>query len=760
MTDIDKTNSNSEPKTSESENKTKNALLELISEPMPASMQEKIWRDLFNGLQNNLRDDWGYELEDVPEEYQYLVTPYRVVIILKDLPTFTHSRVVEHRGPRENAPDKAVDGFLSRWGVTRDDCTIEATNRGSFWFYHEKIEGKSMREALSKAFIDAITQLKWDKVMRFADEKAIWIRPLQRMVGVFGDEKLVGGLDCKSGTWAESGNIEEGFLEYQDSSWDDMLCLGKGDTPEEIPVRDINDYEDIDIVLKPTGRYKDLEQKYFGGGGDPYTLFWLSGIIYLVERGELLPCEVEYDTGELPEEVIKTALLDHLKVRVYKIDAGKVYFCAMIEKRRDNSQDMSIIKKGYESVAKARLEDSKFFWNEDCKLTLEDRIPMLDRQVWHGKLGSVGDKARRLEKLCPKIAKLLGASDGQIGLAKQAGRISKSDLASHMVIEYPSLQGIIGSYYAEREKLDFRVCDALKTLYGTAKSPAKSVGLVGVLGSVDGIDTIVIPDRVDDLVGIALGLADSIDTIVGMWSVGEKPTGSRDPFALDRAADGVILSMNNYMQRKDKNISIKQIIELSREVWGGINIDSSDLLEYFRERSSGRIGGMFAGGTSKSLSLSHYVLRQAAVYRHGDDDLYVARTQNIYKALVELDVGGKLRKLSEMARRVYGLAGRREERLEDYDELLATELAEKELMQGVNELPVIEDWSTNNVRESMLRALQLSSKVDIFCDRVRVNEEGKMGENRKALLGRLANYLDNLANFEILIKGYSQLSKG
>ena len=447
---------------------------------MPASVQKTIWDDLYRKLKRGLYEDWGYELRDVSEKYKNLVTPYRVVFILKDLPIITPSRTIEHRGPREDAPYKAIEGFLKRWGISYEDCIVEETKKGRFLFYHERIEGQSMAEALSKAFVTAITQLRWDKVMRFADEEAVWIRPLQRIVGVFDGKKLIGGLDCTTKSWKEKG-AGDSFLEYKNTSWDDMLCLGKTDTPKEIKVRvlmlfyqlflcktdtpkeiqvrDIKDYKGIDIILNHDSRYEEFKKKYsdclkakdllhFHGNN---VSTWLRNNLYLIERGKVLTCKIENKTGELPKEVIELALLDHLKAKVFEIDDSVISFYIMIEKRRDNSQDRKLIREGYQKVAMARLADAQFFWSEDSKIKLTNRLPMLDKQTWHNKLGSVGDKARRLEKLCPEIVKILGGSDDRlIELARQAGLISRSDLSSHLVIEYPSLQGVIGSHYAKR----------------------------------------------------------------------------------------------------------------------------------------------------------------------------------------------------------------------------------------------------------------------------------------------------------------------
>jgi glycyl-tRNA synthetase beta chain len=690
-------------------------LCEVVSEPMPPGLQGWVWRQMWEGLRSGLKERSGYDMGEPCEGEDNLVTPYRVVLMVRDLPMILPPRELERRGPREDAPEVAFEGFLRSVGGDREGCVVEETAKGRFWFYRKREEGLEMAEVLRGLIVDVILGLRWPTVMRFADEGALWVRPLQRVVGVLNGEVLGGGLDCEDRAWRAQRDDVEGYFPYESTTWEDMLCLGCGDRPREVEVRDLCDYEAMGLTLRREDREKEIRRLC----GEEEVGGWSVKGSYLGERFAVLRCEVEGGV-DLPTDVVSTVLLEHMKVFVSGCEGGVVKFLALLERRSDGCQDYERIRRGYEKVAVARLQDANFFWLEDGRVPLESRIVFLEDRIWHRKLGSMGAKARRLEALTGCIVEKMGGGLDEVERGCRAGLLSKSDLASRFVGEYPSLQGLVGRYYGQREGEDERVSEAIGCQYKVAEEVVE-VGMVSR----------------------GLYLAERLDTLVGMWHVGEQPTGSRDPFALRRAA----LQVVKVLWFWEVDLSLETLLEsaMERGEWRREGL-GEELLLYFRVRLEEVLSERY-GKPFVEASLGRKL-----------GSLCVKEVVGTCEALKHLDERDHLELLSDMWHRAGGLI-EVEEVGGDYDEGLSDCEEERNLWKSWMGL---EKKGMGRNCEGIIayaeEILVVKKDFDEFCDNVRVNDpdERTKSENRMRLLWRVREGLDEIFAGDSLVRMYSQ----
>ena len=487
-------------------------LLELFSEEIPARMQAKAAEDLRRMVTDKLVDA-GL----VYEGAKAFATPRRLALTVHGIPARQPDLKQERKGPRVGGAEAAIAGFLKATGLNSiDEAKIQRDPKGDFYIALTEKPGKPAIDVLAEILPMVVRTFPWPKQMRWGEASIkssalTWVRPLHSIVATFGIE-----------------TEEPEIVKF------DLPGVSVGQTtrghrflaPGEIEVRRFDDYvaklQHAKVVLDPERRKEiilaDARQLTFAQGfelvEDPALLDEVSG---LVEWPVVLMGSFDADFLSIPDEVIRATIRANQKcfvVRDPKTEklTNKFILTANIEA----SDGGAAIIAGNERVIRARLSDAKFFYDTDLKTKLEDRLSKFDQIVFHEKLGTQAERIKRIERLAGEIAPLVGADPAK---TKRAAQLAKADLLTEVVGEFPELQGLMGKYYALAQGEDASVAAASEDHWKPQ-------------GAGDNVP--------NDPVSIAVGLADKLDTLVGFWAIDEKPTGSKDPFALRRAALGII----------------------------------------------------------------------------------------------------------------------------------------------------------------------------------------------------------------------------
>jgi glycyl-tRNA synthetase beta chain len=490
-------------------------LIELFSEEIPARMQARAAEDLKKRVTDGL-----VEAGLTYAGAHALSTPRRLTLALEGV--LDHSPTVreERKGPKVGAPDKAIEGFLRGAGLTRDQLEERDTPKGAVYFATIEKAGRPAAEIIAEVLEDTIRNFPWPKSMRWGAGSLRWVRPLHSILCILSaeDGAEVVALDIDGIT---SGNTTRGHRFM---------------APDEITVSSFEDYatklKRAYVVLDPAEReaaiWQDATNQAFASGlevvEDKGLLAEVAG---LVEWPVVLLGSIDDEFLELPPEVLQTSMKEHQKFfSVKNPKTGRIEKFVTVA-NRETADNGATILAGNQKVLSARLADAKFFWENDLRTAKSEAgmsawVDNLSNVTFHNKLGTQAARIDRIAALAREIAPVVGAD---ADLAEQAARVAKADLSSEMVYEFPELQGLMGRYYAAAAGLPSAVANACEQHY----SP---------LGPSDDVPT--------EPVSVAVALADKMDTLTGFWAIDEKPTGSKDPFALRRAALGVIrLVLNN-----------------------------------------------------------------------------------------------------------------------------------------------------------------------------------------------------------------------
>jgi glycyl-tRNA synthetase beta chain len=488
-------------------------LLELFSEEIPARMHARAAEDLRRLVTDALRER-GLSHEGAAS----FVTPRRLALHISGLPARQPDTRDEKRGPRVGAPDAAVQGFLKSAGLkSLAEAKIQReSKKGEFYVAVTEQKGRATIEALAEVLPAAIKDFPWPKSMRWGEASARsgalrWVRPLHAILATFGPETE----ETEVVPFAVDGIAASNF-----TFGHRFMAPGK------IKVRRFDDYvaalEKAKVVLDPARRrdiilYDARDLALAQGLELVEDEALLHEVAALVEWPVVLTGEFDAAFLAIPPEVVRTTIRVNQKCFVLKDPSSerlsrKFVLVANIEA----TDGGAAIAAGYGRVVQARLSDANFFWEADLKVKLEDRLEKLDQIVFHEKLGTQGERAERLAGLAREIAPYTGA---EIALAERAARLAKADLTSEMVGEFPELQGVMGRYYALAQGEDASVAEAIEDHY-KPQGPSDHVPRAPV--------------------AVSVALADKLYTLTGFFTIDEKPTGSKDPYGLRRAALGII----------------------------------------------------------------------------------------------------------------------------------------------------------------------------------------------------------------------------
>ena len=483
-------------------------LIELFSEEIPARMQRRAAEDL-----KALVTDGLVEAGLTYAGAAAFSTPRRLTLAIEGLLAASPATREERRGPKADAPEKAIEGFLRGAGVTREQCEIREDKKGAVLFALIEKPGRPAPEIVAEVLERVIRSFPWPKSMRWGAGSLRWVRPLHRILCVLTTEA---GAEVVPLTvdGIEAGNVTEGHRFM-------------GGAP--FTVSSFEDYEAklkrAFVILNPEERaeaiWHDATNRAFASGLEVVEdRGLLAEVAGLVEWPVVLMGEIGADFLHLPPEVLQTSMKEHQKFFSVKNPAtGRIERFVTVANIETADHGATILA-GNRKVLAARLSDARFFWDNDLRVArgpgLAAWTDRLDNVTFHNKLGSQKARIDRIAALAREIAPMVGAD---ADLAETAARVAKADLSSEMVYEFPELQGLMGRYYAEAAGLPTEVAAAAQEHY----SP---------LGPSDSVPTAP--------VSVAVALADKLDTLTGFWAIDEKPTGSKDPYALRRAALGVI----------------------------------------------------------------------------------------------------------------------------------------------------------------------------------------------------------------------------
>jgi glycyl-tRNA synthetase beta chain len=684
-------------------------LLEILSEDIPARMQVQAADDLKRLITDSLTSAGLSFTTAVAHS-----TPRRLVLVVEGLPESSPDRSEERKGPKVGAPDGAIQGFLKSAGLTAiDQAEIRETDKGPVYFAVRALPGEPTETVIARAIENAIDTLPWPKSMRWAEGRRRWVRPLSGILAILDGKPIVltGQSDLPAASATTSGH----------------RFLG----PDSFAVSSFADYErqlaEHHVVL-------DREKRKWRIQGDAKRLTEKHGLVLvhdeplleevagLVEWPVVLMGSIDAAFMDLPPEVRRTTMRANQKYFTLEDANGKPAPHFLIVANMETEDDGAAIVAGNERVLRARLSDARFFYDQDRKTKLADQRPKLAKIAFHAKLGTVLDRVERLETLAVKIANYVPRAKPTMVL--EAARLCKCDLVSGMVGEFPELQGLMGRYYALDEGASEHVADAIRDHYKP-------------LGPTDACPTEPVP--------VAVALAEKIDTLVGFFAIGETPTGSKDPFALRRAALGAIrLIVENSLK-----FPLLPIFESASSAYAAQNAALSgtfkgdQLLAFFADRLKVVL---------KERGVRHDLV-DAVFALGGEDDLVrlLARVQALQDFLAT-DDGANLLTAYRRAANILKIEEKRDGVLYDGapDTTLLSLDEERVLAASLDAAgaavdPLIE---AEDFAGAMAKYAALRPVVDAFFDGVTVNaDDMDIRANRLHLLSRIRGTLNKIADF-------------
>ena len=532
-------------------------LLELLSEEIPAGMQMLAGYSLNANIYSNLKKTGFFSKEMVTHTFS---TPRRLAVSFKDVLDVSEATPEERKGPRVDAPQQAIDGFLRSCGLaTKDDLFIEEDKKGKFYVARIVHKGYKLEDALIENLPRVIRDFSWSKSMWWGEGRLRWVRPLHSILAIVDGKQIdfeIGGI--------KSGNTTRRFFNdskpIRISSFKDYCAELKnmgviGNFEERVTkiqnaAKSSCENKGLDLIINHD--YDTNPDNIFGQLGE---------IAGLVETPFCIMGQIDERFLDLPPEVLQTSMKVHQKFLSVADKKGQItHFITVANKYNPSKEAVDTIRKGNERVLSARLADAKFFWENDLCIVnenMKDWEDKLQRMTYHNLLGTQGERVNRIANFAKSHVKLFDANPKD---AEATAKIMKLDLCSSMVGEFPELQGIMGEYYAKQAGYNADIALACKEHYAP-------------LGRYDAVPTAPL--------SVAMAIADKLDTLAGFWAVGIIPTSSKDPFALRRAALGVIrIILDNNLR-----LSLTDLLNSAFKPFPKKDEQAQDkLMDFFHER--------------------------------------------------------------------------------------------------------------------------------------------------------------------------------
>ncbi|MEQ8388491.1 MAG: glycine--tRNA ligase subunit beta [Alphaproteobacteria bacterium] len=686
-------------------------LIELLSEEIPARMQDRA-AGTFRTLVLDELAAAGLAPAD-PARAEALVTPRRLALVVPDLPLRQADQVIERKGPRPDSPARAIEGFLKSAGLDSiDEAELRETDKGMFYFSSRHVAGERAEKVLPGLVGAAIGGLGWPKSMRWGETDFAWVRPLLSVLALFDGKVLKGAVDLGGAAIEFTGRTSgHRFL-----------------APGPVRVRNFRDYgeklHNAFVMLDGKERRDFIRQsaealaRHHGLrlGAEGGLLDEVAG---LVEWPVVRMGRIDSAFMDLPPEVLVTAMSKHQRYFALHTGTSRLADRFLLVSNMETDDDGAAIIAGNERVLRARLSDAKFFWDQDRRQTLASRAARLKEITFHSRLGTLDDKADRVQALAVAIARHVPGADGD--RVRSAARLAKCDLTSGMVGEFPELQGVMGRYYALGDGEHAEVADAIRDHYAP-QGPGDACPAAPVT--------------------VALALADKIDTLAGFFAIDEKPTGSKDPYALRRAALGVIrLILENGLR-----LPLDPVFGAA----GASRDVASDLLGFIADRLK---TGLREQGVRHDLIAAAFAARKTATDGVGaEDDLVrlLARVAAL-EAFLDSEAGGNLliayRRAMNIVRAETAKGGFTPGPVSAD---LLREPAERAAFEAVTAIrqPVRRALEKEDFEAAMGHLASLRPVLDVLFDEVTINAtDAGLRENRLRLLSEVGGAIEEVADF-------------
>ena len=683
-------------------------LLEVLSEEIPARMQGRGSEELERQVLSRL-EEARLDFERPPQTY---ATPRRLSLMVRGLPAVQPDITVERKGPRVDAPQKAIEGFLKSTGLTLDDCEQRETPKGPVWFAVSQEKGRPTGTLLAELLPQALAAVSWPKSMRWEESGTRWVRPIRSILCLLDDAVVP----------FRFGAVESGRTTYGHR----FLSSGL------LTIADAGSYapalEAAKVMLDRAGRALEI-------AGSAKELAECAGLTFeydvglegenagLVEWPVVLMGRIDARFMDLPAEVLRSAMRTHQRYFGLLERSGRPAPRFVMVANTETENDSASIIAGNERVLRARLADARFFWDQDRRQRLEDYLPALEGVVFHARLGSMKDKAQRIAALARNLcSEIPGADPDQ---ATRAGLLCKADLVTEMVGEFPDLQGVMGRYYSKVAGEPLEVCDAIAEHYAP-QGPGD--------------------DCPSAPVSVAVALADKLDTLAGFFAIDERPTGSKDPFALRRAALGAIrLIIENELRlplKRTLGDALASYGVLLPEVSGTATTRHA-LQVFFADRLKVHL---------RDQGVRHDLI--SAVFREADESDLVRLLARVHalEHFLGTEDGANLLTAYRRAANILRIEEKKDGERYDgsEDRSLFTQVEELELYNRLNKTitPAHDALVQEKFEEAMTHMATLRAPVDAFFDRVTVNcDEPDRRRNRLLMLSRIRATLDVVADF-------------
>jgi len=676
---------------------TQDFLLELGTEELPPKLLQKI----SNALTTNLTDQLS-ELKLSFGKVESFATPRRLAVLVHDLQLQQDDQTVERKGPALSAPDQAVEGFAKSCGVSKQDLSHKAFGKADYYFFTKEQKGLKTTDLLEEVVDTAIKKIPIAKPMRWGNLDFTFVRPTHWLVMMLGSEVVpatVMGLSAGNTTKGLRFTGEQEFgidnaADYQQTLFDRAQIEVDFDARKQIIRKQV-----MQVASKSKANAVIDESL-------------LDEVCALVEYPCAFSGGFDQKFLSVPEEALISAMKSHQKY-FHMVDDNEKLLPSFISVANIESSDLSVIIDGNERVIRPRLSDSEFFWEKDKAESLESRLSKLNDVLFMKSLGSMGDKVKRIESLSSYIAGVIGAN---VDYSARAGLLSKSDLVSDMVGEFADLQGVMGGYYALNDGEDESVSIAIREHYHPRFSgdslPSSKEGLV-------------------------VAIADKLDTITGIYGIGQGPTGSKDPYALRRMALGLL----RIMVEGQLNLDLKALIAQSLSLHSS-KVDASsadDIYQFMMDR-------LRAYYKEQKVSAKAFEAVLAVRPESPYDFHRRVEALNLFTQQSESE------SLIESNKRIANILKEHDNLGTDVDTSVFVEDAEKALYEAVSN--VAKDLSLSaDYEQTMNKLLGLKDSIDSFFDQVMVNTDDEiLKRSRLTLLNWVRSLFLSVADISYLSK--------
>ncbi|WP_440695826.1 glycine--tRNA ligase subunit beta [Candidatus Pelagibacter sp. HIMB109] len=679
--------------------------LELYSEEIPHGLQINARKQIHELILKELNEN-----NIKFKEFDIFSTPKRLIVFIENITLNQKIESQEVKGPKVGCNDQALEGFLKSKNALKEDLIQKSTDKGEFYFV--KLPAKTLltSDILRKKLPSILQTINWKKSMRWSDHDCFWGRPLKSILCLLDNQVLDFSffhINSSNSTYV-NGPFEDKEIKIKN-----FKDYKKNLEKNKIEINHIKRESKINIELEKLLKKNKCSLEINNALVDEVT--------NLVETPVILKGKFDPEYLELPDELLNLTMVNHQRYFPMKSEQENKIINSFLFVA-NNFDNKNLITKGNEKVIDARLSDAKFFWDKNKRQNLVKQVTKLNSIVFYQKLGTLYDKTQRIRQLSSVIADTIGANKEDTEIA---GSICKADLVSDLVGEYPELQGTIGRYFALEQGFSQEISNAIQNHYLP----------LGPSGKVP-----------KEKISIAVAVADKIDTLIGFFGINEKPTSSKDPFALRRACLGVL----RLITENKISLSLKEILNNSKNLYLTQNYQLTnekvieDLFQFFIERFKINLKDKGA-----RLDVTNSILEN----NRSDDFYLIMKNINELSKCLKKSQGQDAISIYKRSKNILDQSNQEEEFFGNPDNVLFQHPSEDEMLIKLNEA---RDYFTTPSRlrdnEKTITLLsELKPMTDNFFDNVKVNDDNQqVRKNRLELLTLLCKTFEKFTDFSKL----------